>query len=383
MSDPLTELSLEQLRRRTSIKWRRYPADVLPVWVAELDVPLAEPIVDAVTAAVAAGDTGYATGGVYASALQTFAADRWGWDLEVARTALLPDVMLGFVELLKLVTQPGDAVVVNPPVYPPFYGFVRNSGREVVEAPLGDDGRLDLEVLGDAFAAATARHRAVAHLLCSPHNPTGTVHTREELEAVARLAEDHGVRVIADEIHAPLVLPGERFVPYLDVDGAERGFALLSASKGWNLAGLKAAVAVAGEAACGDLDRMPEEASHGASHLGVLAHVAALREGVDWLDALRDGIVRNQRRFADLLHEHLPLARYRPGAATYLAWVDCRALGLGRDPAAAFLDVGRVAVTPGEGFGTGGDGFVRVNLGTSPEVLAEAVRRMQRTVDDA
>jgi cysteine-S-conjugate beta-lyase len=198
--NPLRALTLDRLRCRTSMKWRTYPDDVLPLWVAEMDVPLAEPIVRALTDALALGDTGYPAGTGYAEALAGFAGKRWGWDgLAVERTAIVPDVMLGVVEMLKLVTGPGDPVVVNPPVYPPFYQFVEHLDRRVLEAPLGADLRLDLGILEDVFRRATAAGGRAAYLLCSPHNPTGTVHTADELAAVAALADRHGVRVVADE----------------------------------------------------------------------------------------------------------------------------------------------------------------------------------------
>ncbi|GAA1416537.1 aminotransferase class I/II-fold pyridoxal phosphate-dependent enzyme [Streptomyces thermospinosisporus] len=378
---PLAVLTLDQLRRRTSMKWRTYPDDVLPLWVAEMDVPLADPVVRAVTEALGLGDTGYPAGTAYAEALAAFAEKRWGWHgLAVERTALVPDVMLGVVEMLKLVTGHGDTVVVNSPVYPPFYDFVRHMDRRTAEAPLGPDGRLDLDALEDAYRRAVAGGRRAAHLLCSPHNPTGTVHTAEELTAVAALAGRYGVRVVADEIHAPLVVGDTDFVPYLSVPGGERGLSLMSASKAWNLAGLKAALAVAGPDAAEDLARMPEEVGHGPSHLGVIAHTAALRDGTDWLDAVLAGIDANRRLLAGLLAEHLPDVRYRPGEATYLAWLDCRALGLGDDPARVFLERGRVALSPGPAFGTGGAGHARLNLAASPEVIEEAVRRMRIAV---
>ncbi|MET8719056.1 MalY/PatB family protein [Streptomyces misionensis] len=379
--DPLRALDPERLRRRTSMKWRTYPEDVLPLWVAEMDVPLAPPVVRALTDALALGDTGYPAGTAYAEALAGFAARRWGWDgIAVERTAIVPDVMLGVVEMLGLVTGPGDPVIVNPPVYPPFFTFVAHMDRRVVEVPLGADLRLDLAALEEAFVRATAGGGRAAYLLCSPHNPTGTVHTAAELAAVAELAERHGVRVVADEIHAPLVAPGVTFVPYLSVPGADRGLSLMSASKGWNLPGLKAALALAGPGAAAELAGLPEEVGHGASHLGVIAHTAALREATGWLDALLAGIRDNRRLLADLLAEQLPGIRVHPAEATYLAWLDCRALGLGDDPAQVFLDRGRVALTAGPPFGTGGAGHARLNLATSPDILTEAVRRMAAAV---
>ncbi|MGY6023314.1 MalY/PatB family protein [Streptomyces spinosirectus] len=375
--NPLRILSLDHLRRRTSMKWRTYPADVLPLWVAEMDVPLAEPVVRAVTEALALGDTGYPVGTAYAEALAGFAEKRWGWDgLAVERTALVPDVMLGVVEMLGLVTGPGDPVIVNSPVYPPFYQFVEHMDRLVLEAPLGADLRIGLDALEESFRHAVAGGRRAAYLLCSPHNPTGTVHTAEELSAVTALAGRYGVRVVVDEIHAPVTATGADFVPYLSVPGGENGLSLMSASKGWNLAGLKAALAIAGPAAAADLARLPEEVGHGASHIAVIAHTAALTEGTAWLDALLGGLDDNRRLLADLLAEHLPAVTYRPGEATYLAWLDCRALGLGDDPAEVFLERGRVALSSGIPFGTGGAGRVRLNLATSPEVITEAVRRM-------
>ncbi|MFK4144660.1 MalY/PatB family protein [Streptomyces sp. NPDC004065] len=379
--NPLRVLGLGDLRRRTSLKWRAHPDDVLPLWVAEMDVPVAEPVVRAVGDAMALGDTGYPAGTAYAEALAAFAHERWQWDgLAVERTFLVPDVMLGAVELLKLVTGPGDPVVVSPPVYPPFFQFVSHMDRRVVEAPLGADGRLDPGALEDAFRRVTRGRGRAACLLCSPQNPTGAVHTRQELTAVARLADRYGVRVVADEIHAPLVPAGTGFVPYLSVPGGERGLSLMSASKGWNLPGLKAALAVAGPAAAADLARMPEEVGHGASHLGVIAHTAALRHGTAWLDALLAGLDDNRRLLAGLLDRHLPAVAHRPGQATCLAWLDCRALGLGDDPAQVFLERGRVALSSGLPFGTGGAGRVRLNIGTSPDVIAEAVRRMAAAV---
>ncbi len=375
---PLRELSLDELRRRTSMKWFRYPADVLPLWVAEMDVRLAEPIERALHDAVAAGDTGYPDGRDYAEAAAGFASDRWAWTgLDPARTAPVADVMTGIVEMIRLVSDPGDPVVINPPVYPPFFGFVQHAERAIVEAPLGDDGRLDLDALGMVFERASFGGRRVTYLLCNPQNPTAVVHTRAELEAVARLAAEHRVRVVVDEIHAPLA--GPEFVPYLSVDGTDDAYSLVSASKAWNLAGAKAAVAVGGPATTDELARLPEIVSHGPSQLGVIAGVAALTEGRDWLDALRADLDDNRTLLDRLLAEHLPDVRWVRGPGTYLAWLDFRALDLGDDPAAAILDQGRVALEPGPDFGHGA-GFARLNYGTTPEILEMAIERMTKAI---
>jgi cystathionine beta-lyase len=375
--NPLRRLSADQLRSRTSEKWRTYPEDVLPVFVAELDVPLAEPIVDAITDALRRGDTGYPAGHGYADALAGFARRRWGWDGVVAeRTMMAADVMEGLLESIGAVSDRSDAVVVNCPVYPPFYWFVKRTGRTVEEAPFGTDGRIDFGALADAFRRAAAAGPRPVFLLCNPHNPTGVVHTAAELAQVAALAGRHGVRVVADEIFAPVVLPGARFTPYLSVPGAETGLAVMSASKGWSLAGFKAAVVIAGPGAVADLHRIPDWVRENPGHVGVIAHTAALRFGDEWLDALLSGLDENRSILRERLGEHLPEIAYRPGDGTYLAWLDCRGLGLGDDPAKAFLDRGRVALSSGPAFGTGGAGHARFNLGTSPDLITEAVRRM-------
>lgn len=390
MHNPLEQLTIEQLRQRTSAKWHYYPADVLPMWVAEMDVPLAEPIADVLRHAVDLGDTGYAAGHAYAHALKDFAKARWDWDGFPADSAKsVPDVMMGIVEVLRLISEPGDPVVVNCPVYPPFYAFVTHAGRRVVESPLTEDGRIDLDQLRDTFADLTREHKRVVYLLSSPHNPTGAVHTRAELESVAASAREFGVRVIVDEIHSPLVLPGARFVPYLSVPGSEDAFSVLSASKAWNLAGLKAALAVAGPDAQVDLSCMPEEVAHGASHFGVMAHTEAFRAGGPWLDALLLGLDTNRSLLQRLLSDRLPQLRCRPPEGTYLAWIDCRTLGLHDDgvqgpgvvsdlegPARYFLDHAQVALSSGHVFGSGGSGHVRLNFATSQANLREGVERM-------
>ena len=377
------------------MKWTVHPPDVLPLWVAEMDVLLAPAVADTLHRAVADGDTGYPSGHAYADALAGFAADRWRWDgIAVERTAIVADVMMGIVETLRLLNEPGDTVIVCAPVYPPFYAFATHSGRRVIEAPLTPGGRLDLDAITDACTAARRLSNRPVLLLCNPHNPTGTVHTRSELTAVAALARRHGVRVVSDEIHAPLVLPGADFVSYLSVPGAEDAFALFSASKAWNLAGLKAALLVAGSEAATDLARLPEEVSHGPSHLGVLAHTAAFAHGRAWLDALLEGLDHNRSLLTSLVNQHLPAVDMVRPEATYLAWLDCRRLGLHSagpsdgpgvvsdlsGPARMFLDRARVALSSGHVFGTGGSGFVRLNYATTSAILRDAVQRMGAAV---
>lgn len=381
MEHPLLAARPADLRRdRTSVKWRVHPEDVLPLWVAEMDTAPCEPVVAAVEAAMRRGDTGYEMGDAYAAALAGYAADTWDWEIDLGATRVVTDVMIGVCEVLRLLTDPGAAVVVSTPVYDSFFGFIEDLGRRVVQAPLGEDGRLDPESLAAGFAEAAAGGGRAAYLLCNPQNPTGVAHTRAELGTVAALADEYGLRVVADEIHAPLVHAETRFVPYLSVPGGERGISVLSASKGWNLPGLKAAVAVAGPEAAADLSRLHEVHGHGASHLGAIAQIAALTDGRTWLAQLMSELDLNRRLLADLLADRMPDVRHRMPEATYLAWLDLRELGLGDDPARVFLERGRVALSQGPRFGRVGLGFARLNLATSPAIITEAVDRMAGAV---
>lgn len=361
--------------RRSGVKWGLYPPDVLPLWVAEMDAAPCEPVVEAVTAAMRRGDTGYPLGREFVEAAADFASDTWSWELDTTRAAPVADVMIGVAELVRNLTDPGGTVVVSSPVYNAFFDFLDMTGRPVLDAPLDPAGRLDPEALDRAFGEARAGGGRTAYLLCNPQNPTGTVHTADELASLAAIAHRHGVTVVSDEIHAPIVHEG-RFTPYLTVPGGERGVSLLAASKAWNLAGLKAAVAVRGA------DAPPETAfhevhTHGASHLGQIAAIAAWTSGRDWLAQVTAEIAANASLLGDLLTQRIPQISYAVPASTYLAWLDCRALGWGDDPAAVFRDRGRVAFSSGPTFGETGRGFVRVNLATSPEILTEAVKRME------
>lgn len=368
---PFEALALDVLRTRTSIKWRMYPPDVLPLWVAEMDAMPAPAVVAALEDALRRGDVGYPPIDTsYAEALADVARRRWGWAVDTTATQTVADVLTGVHHALAALSDPGDVVLVPSPVYPPLLDFTADMDRRVVPVPLTPEGRLDLAAIGSAMAGGAAR----VLLLCSPHNPTGTVHTADELRTVAALAEEHGVDVVVDEIHALLVPEGETFTPYLSV--ADRGLVVTSASKAFNLAGLKAGVIVGGPRSRGVVEGLPRSLGYGVSHVGAMAHRAAWRHGDDWLDAVNANIASNAAFLGELLAERLPAVGYRPPSATYLAWLDCTALGLGDDPAAVLLERGRVALNSGAAFGPGGAGHVRLNLAASRATLREAVDRM-------
>lgn len=378
-SSPLTELTLADLRRRRSAKWREFPEDVLPLWVAEMDTPLAPPIRQVLADAVEIGDTGYVAPGDVRAAFSEFALARFGWAIEPESTFVVPDVMTGVSAVLDQVTDVGDGVVITTPVYPPFFARLSLARRQIVEAPLAWSYSAGYEVDLDRLEVAFAEPSTTACLLSNPHNPTGLVFTRAELLSIGEIATRNGVRLLVDEIHAPLVYPGAVHVPILSLaaesEAAAEAFALVSASKAWNLPGLKAALALAGPASVGQLAAVPHEVYMGTGLLGVIAAEAAYRSGGPWLDELLVGLDANRTLLAELLADALPDVGYRRPQATYLAWLDCRALGLGDDPAAVLLERGRVAFSSGPAFGAPGNGFVRLNFATSPEILREAVAR--------
>jgi len=382
MAHRYDDLDLDELRQRHSVKWREHPPDVLPAWVAEMDYPLARPVVDAIQAALRrGGDVGYPPDGVVpqlAEAYAGFSRRRFGWAPDPARVFVLPDVMRGVELWIELCTGPGDAVVVNTPVYPPFLHAVRDSGRRLVEAPLRRG--LDLTALAEAFRAG-----ARLWLLCNPHNPTGHVVPEDDLRAAAALCERYGVRVVADEVHGLLTYAGARHVPFasLGADAAARTLTVTSATKAWNFPGLKCAVAVPGSAQdAALLAGLPLRARMGAGLLGIDAVTAAYSAGEPWLEDTLGYLDGNRRLLRELLSERLPAVRYDLPEATYLGWLDCRALQLRPDPYTVFLERGRVALYDGAQFGAPGRDFVRLNFATSRAILTEVVDRMASAVHE-
>jgi len=370
--------TLVVLRQRGSSKWVTYPDDVLPLTVAEMDCRLPPVVAEALHRAVDLSDTGYASAASgLGEVLAGFARRRWGWEVDSASVVAVTDVGTGVVQLLRVLTRPGDSVVINTPVYPPFFDWVPEAETRLVDVPLAHTAagwRLDLDALEAAFAA-----RPAVYILCNPHNPVGRAHSVEELEAVVRLAQAHGVTVISDEIHGPLALAGATFTPLLTVPGAsDVAISVLSASKAWNLAGLKCAVAVtASPAMASVVSQFPPDTRWRTGHFGVIAAIAAFGGGEEWLDRLLITLSNRRRQLGALLAERLPDVTWRPPEATYLAWLDCRALGTGNEPRDLFLERG-VALEAGPRFGAPGGGFVRLNFGTSAEILDEAIARMAR-----
>jgi len=382
MTAPFDDVSVERLRRRRTVKWTLYDPDVLAAWVAEMDFDVAPSVRAAIVDAVDREDFGYVEGdlGELTTACAAFLEAGYGWVVPPARIFPVADVLSAISTALDVFVEPGAGVVVPTPAYPPFFEVVELTGRPVVESPMireADRDTLDLGAIDAALATG-----AGAVLLCSPHNPTGRVFTTDELRALAAVVDRHGARVVADEVHAPLVYAGHDHVPYATVTDAAAAHTITvtSASKAFNLAGLKCAQVVASNHA--DAARWRElrvfEVA-GPTPIGIAASVAAYRDGGAWRRDLVAYLDANRMLLGRLLAAHIPAIGFRLPEATFLAWLECSALGLD-DPARVFLDRARVAVSDGPPFGTGCDQHVRLNFATSRALLEQIVVAMGAVV---
>lgn len=381
----LDTLDLRRLRHRRSEKWHTYPPDVLPAWVAEMDFPIAAPIEQTLRRFVEASDVGYPMGLRQSGVAEAFCermAQRFGWSIEPTRVEVLSEVVQGLYLAVEAFSRRGDGVLVQTPIYPPFLQVVRDLGRRLVENRMVRAGRElvpDLAALADAIDAGTR-----VLLLCHPHNPSGHVAGRRELERLAELVLAHDLIVIADEIHADLVYAGHAHVPFasLSPELAARTITLSSASKAFNIPGLRCAVAHFGTAA---LQQRFDAVGHrrfrgGIGLFGLAATVAAWRFGQPWLDEVVPYLEAN-RDFAErFVAERMPGVRFHRPRATYLAWLDCAALGLSPSPAAHFLRQARVALSDGRLFGPGFEACVRLNFATSRSILEAILERMARSL---
>lgn len=380
---PFAQLDPALLRQqRTSIKWARYPEDVLPLFVAEMDFAVAPVIRQAIVERVEASDIGYLDGpGPLAPAFADFARDRWGWDIPAERIRIATDVATGVVESLRVARPNGGRLAIPTPTYPGFFEMLEEVPFEVVEIPLaettapdGPGARLDLAAIEREFAGGID-----AFLLCNPHNPHGLVHSADDLAELARLAAEHDVFVVSDEIHAPLAHRGAAFTPFAPLAARAGALAVTttSASKGWNLAGAKCSVIVpADDRADEALQRLPPETVTRVSILGLHANTTAFTRGRDWLDRAVAQTEANDRLLAELVARRLPGVRYTRPRAGYLAWLDFRDAGLGGRPHERILAEARVALNDGADFGRGGAGHVRLNLACAPATLRAAIERI-------
>lgn len=373
-------LDPEVLRSRGGAKWSVVPDDVLAAWVADMDFPVAEPIRRAIEDAARTSDLGYALPTERHELVPAFCdrvAEHFGWNVAPARVALLTDVVQGLYLGTELFSDPGEGVVIQTPIYPRFLDAVNKTGRRVVANPLvWRNGRyeLDLEGLREVIDDGTR-----ILMLCHPHNPTGRVYDRAELEMLAEIALERDLIVLSDEIHADLLHDGRAHVPFasLSPEIAERTLTLMSASKAFNVAGLHCGMIIfGGDAVQERFERFPLRARGMVGALGMAGSLAAFREGQPWLDAVLAQLHANRELLSTFLAEHMPEIRYAAPEATYLAWLDCRPLSLEMAPHRFFFHEARVALSPGPEFGPEGDGFVRLNFATSRPILREILERM-------
>jgi cystathionine beta-lyase len=356
---PIEADSLAQLRKRKSAKWRAFPADVLPLPVAEMDFQISDSIKKVLHDLVDRSDLGYlASVPELPEAFASFAKRRWNWILEPEHVHLGTDVGVVIVEILRLLGKPGDRVVITTPVYPAFAYWIKEVHMEADERPLIEENgswRLDFAAIEKAFASG-----AKFFLMSSPHNPLGLIYEKEDLSKLAELAKACNVIIISDEIHAPLTFTSGNFVPFLTVSDTA-----------WNLAGLK----------CGFFYTQSEKLRealaplamgihHRASITGAFGMVAAFNDSDAWLDSVIARLELN-KKLLDELVSGTPLKVSNPHNS-YLSWIDFRDTDLGEDPAAVILERAKIAVNSGLAFGEPGKGFVRLNFGTSPEILQNA-----------
>lgn len=368
-----------ELRRLGGVKWTRYPADVLPAWVADMDLAPPSMAVDAVIGLAQRGDFGY---NFRAAELLPEAFCAWqrryhGWEPPVDEVVLFNDVIHAIEISIWLHTEPGDGVVLLTPIYPPFLWSLESAGRRLVDVPLDPDGwRLDPDRL-----AAAIDDRTSAILLCNPHNPTGRVFDQEEREAIGRVVVEHDLLLISDEVWGDLTHPGSTHRPMATVDPEVRArtVTISSASKPFNLAGLRCAAAHVGSTSvAAALAELPGHFLGAVGSPGAEAALACWTQGHEWLDGTRRFLTERRDQLTKRVQDDLAGVRLQPPQATYLAWLDLSELDLGPEPADWLLEQARVAVWPGSDFGPNGDGFVRLNFATSPDLLD---RLIDRTAD--
>lgn len=373
----LDGISVEDLRRRSGAKWTRYGPEVIPAWIADMDFPVAPPIRRALLRAMDAGDMGYPD--AQGSCLRHLFAERMarhhGWALDPELVVTMGDVVQSISVAIEAFTEPGDGVLVQTPVYPPFLGVVTEAGRRLLANPLvaGPD-RYEIDPDGWPDLAG-----ARMLLLCNPHNPTGRVFEARELATLAALALDRDLVVVADEIHADLAWPGHRHIPFasLGPEVAARTITLTSATKAFNIAGLRCSVAAPGTPALARAFRsVPARLTGGVGSLALAATIAAWQEAGSWHAEMLAYLDRNRRLVDQLVPQLLGGVGYRSPDATYLAWLDCRSLDLAGGPWRHFLDRAAVGLSDGGDFGPPGQGHVRLNFATSRPILTEILERM-------
>jgi len=377
-------IGIDHLRSLGGVKWTMFPGTI-GAFVAEMDFGTAPAITQALHTAVDQSAFGYlpqAMSDAMSEACAAWSADTYGWNVPASDIHPIADVIRGLELAIEHFSAPGSAVILPTPAYMPFFMVPKSMGREIIEVPMHEQGghyTLDLEGIDAAFKAGGG-----LLILCNPYNPVGRVFTEDELKAVSEVVARNGGRVFSDEIHAPMVFAPSKHIPYAAVtpEAAAHTVTATSASKAWNLPGLKCAQFIVSN----DADRAIWEvigpfASHGAANLGVIANTAAYTSGRAWLDEVVDYVGANRLALGDLLAEHLPQATYHAPEGTYISWIDMRGLELGGSPADFFREQAGVSLTDGIACGTPGEGFVRMIFATPRPILETAIRQMAAALE--
>jgi cystathionine beta-lyase len=386
MATTTFEIPLATLRARRGTKWNLYPPDVLPAWVADMDFRVPEPVREAMQRLVDESDFGYPyrTGdATLATAFQERMRDRFGWEIDTARVRTVTELVQCMFATATAYSAPGDGILLQTPIYPPFLNTIEKSGRRLVENRLKDDGThfaLDVESMRDVVDDRTR-----LLFLCNPHNPTGRVFTRDELMALGELCIERDIIIVVDEIHADLVYPGHTHIPIasLSPEIAARTVTITSATKGFNIAGLRAAVMYFGS---DELEErfnaaVPQTLMGQAGITGIDATIAAWRYGQPWLDDVMQRLTSNRDLVDAFVRREMPGIHHRSPEATYLYWLDCRDLNLpDESPQKFFLNRAKVGLNDGGMFGEAGKTCVRLNFATSEEVLTQVLERMAEVV---
>lgn len=372
-------LPIEILRRRLGIKWSKYPDDVIPAWVADMDFPLAPPIRDYLRQAVDDSDVGYPKKAGDEPLPEVFAArmqQRFGWQIPTLHASLVTDVVQALYLAIDAYSEPGAGVIIHTPIYPPFLAAVEDTGRTLLANPLtraANGFELDFDRLAKMAASAQIM------MLCNPHNPSGRVFTRVELEKLADLALTHDLVVLSDEIHSDLTYPGHRHIPFASLDPqiAARTVTFNSATKAFNTAGLRVAIAAFGsEELKRRFDSVPERVRGGLSVFAAEVTKIAWTECDDWLADALTYLQANRDFLAEHLRERASDVEFAVPEGTYLAWLDFSALDLGEDPYEFFLSRAKVALSPGPSFGDTGRDCARLNFATSRPILEQIIERL-------
>ncbi len=382
-------------RGTSSIKWRRYPQDVLPMWVADMDFRAPQPILDALQAVIEHGILGY---DFPDNTLRETVAARmeklYGWQVSPEAVVTIPGLVTGFNIAAKISAQPGEGLLIQPPVYFPFFRVSKNLGlvqQEALTIPQasGEHGVryiIDFDAFDQAMHSRGARTRMF--LLCNPHNPTGRAYTQTELQALAERCLREDVIICSDEIHSELLLGETRHTPIatLSPEVEARTITLVAASKTFNVPGLFTGFAIIPNPTL--RARFQHEVERLTLHTPTLGHVAAQAAfsgaADDWLEALKTYLTANRDFLFNFVSQELPGVRVTQPEATYLAWLDFRELiaagRLPERPAAYLLEKGRVALNEGADFGPGGAGFARLNFGTPRSLLTEGLERIRQAL---